>query len=387
MKPTEVIENTNLSYTIHVKGDPMPENVQFLKDDQQIVEDERVKIHRDPTVGHYEMLISHVQREDEGVYKCVARNKFGKAECEAEMTVSDEQLVYESLSGKGSLLATGEKAEFKWFRDGQEFDPLERFNVMFKDDEDTLALVFQNVTPEDAGLYTCVASTSCGKISCSAELTVEGSINRLFRDPEPPSIKEEMTNTQVSVGGSAMLECKVGGYPKPELKWSKNGLDLETGGRLKVLWEDEESVALVIKNVEERDAGLYQVDAINELGQAYSTAKLAIRGDNLDYSIEVEGEPEPVIHMPVESTDRVKLEQVKDNLWKFTIKGMVAGDCGSYTVVAVNDVAQVSDFFTIATDSAPQITREMDSETEKKLHMDVTIEVRATGSPRTRCRW
>ncbi|MPC87912.1 hypothetical protein E2C01_082792 [Portunus trituberculatus] len=25
MKPTEVIENTNLSYTIHVKGDPMPD--------------------------------------------------------------------------------------------------------------------------------------------------------------------------------------------------------------------------------------------------------------------------------------------------------------------------------------------------------------------------
>lgn len=40
--------------------------------------------------------------------------------------------MYQSLSGKGSLLASGEKAEFKWFRDGQEFDPLERFNVMFK---------------------------------------------------------------------------------------------------------------------------------------------------------------------------------------------------------------------------------------------------------------
>lgn len=50
-----------------------------------------------------------------------------------------------------------------------------------KDDEDSLALVFTHVKPEDAGLYTCVASTSSGKISCSAELTVQGKYLRLIK--------------------------------------------------------------------------------------------------------------------------------------------------------------------------------------------------------------
>ena len=36
------------------------------------------------------------------------------------------------MHGKGSLLKDGEKADFKWFRDGQEFDPIERFNVHYK---------------------------------------------------------------------------------------------------------------------------------------------------------------------------------------------------------------------------------------------------------------
>ena len=52
---------------------------------------------------------------------------------------------------------------------------------MFKDEEDTLALVFQHINPEDAGLYTCVASTSTGKISCSAELSVDGGMTQLLK--------------------------------------------------------------------------------------------------------------------------------------------------------------------------------------------------------------
>ncbi|XP_047481488.1 obscurin-like isoform X2 [Penaeus chinensis] len=407
MKPTQVIENTNLSYTIHVKGDPMP-NVTFFKDDKELKEDARVTIHRDAAIGHYELLITHVQREDEGTYKCVATNKFGKAECEASMTVTDEEMLYESLSGKGSLLAQGEKAEFKWFRDGVEFDPHERFNVMFKDDEDTLALVFQNVTPEDAGLYTCVASTSCGKISCSAELTVEGSINRLQRDPEPPNFKEELTDTQVNVGGSAMLECKIGGYPKPELAWTRNGLDVKAGGRVKFLWEDEESVALIIKNCEEKDAGLYRVIAKNELGEVSCSAKLGIKagpkivsmkkevacvvGQKLDYRVEVEGEPTPEIRWlkdgkQLMESDHIKFTKESDTVFAFKIDSMQMDDCCTYTVVASNPMGQVSEFFTIATDSAPQITRGLDPEIEKRFTYDIALEVRGTGSPKPMAKW
>lgn len=91
--------------------------------------------------------------------------------------------------------------------------------LLKKDDEDSLALIFQHVTPEDAGLYTCVASTSSGKISCSAELTVEGSINQLHREPEKPNITTENMVAHANVGSSAMLELKVSGFPKPEITW------------------------------------------------------------------------------------------------------------------------------------------------------------------------
>lgn len=67
------------------------------------------------------------------------------------------------------------------FKDGQCFEANERFQVIFNEEEDSLALMFQHVTPDDAGLYTCVASTSSGsKIACSAELTVQGKIHKIF---------------------------------------------------------------------------------------------------------------------------------------------------------------------------------------------------------------
>jgi hypothetical protein len=89
--------------------------------------------------------------------------------------------VFALLKGRETKVGPGEEPTFTWFKSGQEFDPEGRFKVLFKDEEDTLALIFQHINPEDAGLYTCVASTSTGKISCSAELSVEGGVTQCLK--------------------------------------------------------------------------------------------------------------------------------------------------------------------------------------------------------------
>lgn len=130
-------------------------------------------------IGFYELVISDVQNEDSGQYSCVATNKFGEAHCEGTVTVTDEKKVFEGLEAS-SLLEPGEKPTFSWLKDGKPFDPEERFKVLLGNEEDSLALVFQHVRPEDAGLYTCVASTTTGRISCSAELSVQGNFFHLY---------------------------------------------------------------------------------------------------------------------------------------------------------------------------------------------------------------
>ena len=52
-----------------------------------------------------------------------------------------------------------------------------------------------------------------------------------------------------SVGGSAMLEFKMRGYPRPSMKWTKDGQPVLAGDRHKFVYPDAESVALIISKV------------------------------------------------------------------------------------------------------------------------------------------
>lgn len=137
--------------------------------------DERIKILSDHSEhGFYELVIPDVKFSDAGLYKCVAKNSFGESSSQSNVTVTDSKSIFDDLLKETEILQPGEKPVFIWRKDGLPFEPEERFKVLLGNDEDSLALVFQHVRPEDAGLYTCVAQTSSGHISCSAELTVQG---------------------------------------------------------------------------------------------------------------------------------------------------------------------------------------------------------------------
>lgn len=46
-----------------------------------------------------------------------------------------------------------------------------------------------------------------------------GESHQMHREPVPPTIIADLTDTEVSIGGSAMLELKISGYPKPQITW------------------------------------------------------------------------------------------------------------------------------------------------------------------------
>ncbi|XP_070156196.1 obscurin isoform X8 [Polyergus mexicanus] len=377
LKDTELLENTYLRFMIKVKGDPNPE-IKFFKDGVLIdAKYKRVKIIRDNAEkGFYELVIADVQKQDAGKYSCTAMNRYGEATCEAVVTVTDEKPLFQGLPE--GLLELGTEPRFIWSRDGEAFDPEERFKVLFKDNEDTLALVFQHVKPEDAGLYTCVAQTSTGNISCSAELTVQGAVNQLLKDPEKPKLQTESKQSEVNVGGSAMLDLQVKGYPKPDIKWTKDGQEIVAGGRIKYLWEDEESLSLVIKQVTAKDAGVYTITAKNDLGEDNTQIELIVKSapkitkkqsdmmilieETGTMTVQVEATPVPEVTwykdgQLIEESDRIKIVKENGDAYKLVIKNAKLTDAGSYSIVARNEINQTTEIWKVGIKCPPKIKK------------------------------
>lgn len=405
LKDTEIIENTMLTFMVKVKGDPKPK-VRFTKDDKEIMDfDKHYKINRDSEeLGFYELVIDEVKTTDAGVYNCTVYNKFGTAKSEAKVTVVQEKDIFGDCGDK--MLEPGQKPKFTWKRDGEVFDPEERFKVLMGDDDDSLALVFQHVRPEDAGLYTCVAATTTGSISCSAELTVQGQVKELPREPCKANLIVETKEALANIGASAMLELQCKGFPRPEVLWKHEGNVIEPGGRYRFLYEDAETMTLVIKNVTAEDAGHYTILAKNELGQDECEMQLIVRrapkiikpghlfcpaGEAFKMSIEITGMPEPTAKFfnngkELVESDRVKFHRAGDYyLIKFTECRLT--DSGSYSAVATNDLCTSSEMWDFTVTSPPNILEKLSSETIVDEKEDIELSVKADAYPPPTVKW
>ena len=291
---------------------------------------------------------------------------------------------------------------FHWYKDGVEFDAGDRFKCQFDEEEDSLALLFQKVTPDDAGLYTCTAKTSNGKISCSAELTVQGDVRQLLKTPEPPQVKTEITDVVASAGTSAMIEASISGYPKPQITWLHDDQEVVADSRHKFLEnEEEETYALVIKNVNPEDTGNYSVKAANELGDVQSAGQLTVTsapkftkrlenksvtvGQPLVLEIEFEGSPCPTVKWykngeEIENQDRIQIISETDGKQVLKIPEASKADAGNYSVDISNSSGQQTVFSVVTVKDQPvKFTQAMKSISVKEGE-SATFEVRVSSS-------
>ena len=55
-----------------------------------------------------------------------------------------------------------------------------------------------------------------------------------------------------------MLKCRVKGEPRPKIKWTKDGKEVEMTTRIKTEFKDDGYITLTFTGTEQKDAGEYK---------------------------------------------------------------------------------------------------------------------------------
>lgn len=229
-------------------------------------------------------------------------------------------------------------------------------------------------------------------------------MNQLLKDPERPKLCSEAKHSEVSAGGSAMLELQIRGYPKPDIKWTKDGQEIVAGGKYKYLWEDEESMSLVIKNVTAKDAGVYTIRAKNELGEDTTQIELIVKSapkitrrqtdttcivdETLTMTVEIEATPAPEVKwykdgQEIKENNRIIIEREGNETYKLTIKNARLDDTGSYSIVARNEVNQTTEIWKLKVLSPPRIRKGLGEPViiDQGANLVLTVEVDSVMPP------
>ncbi len=150
-----------------------------------------------------------------------------------------------------------------------------------------------------------------------------------------------------------MLELKMRGYPRPNIKWSKDGQPITAGDRHKFVYPDNESVALLISKVCGEDVGTYKVTLSNDLGEACTEGKLQLSGapqfaekiEDQKTAVDapwkivakVSGEPELTWYkdgVPIKEDTRVKSVKIAPDHFELQFQKTTVDDNGNWAVIA-----------------------------------------------------
>nr|XP_002739916.1 PREDICTED: myosin light chain kinase, smooth muscle-like [Saccoglossus kowalevskii] len=91
-----------------------------------------------------------------------------------------------------------------------------------------------------------------------------------------PKFTQELRDIEVCEGSAARLDCVVVGEPEPDIRWLKEGKEIKESKHHSMDFGDDDSVSLIIAEVNEDDDGEYMCEATNIAGKATSAAEIIV---------------------------------------------------------------------------------------------------------------
>nr|XP_016943279.1 neogenin isoform X3 [Drosophila suzukii] len=192
------------------------------------------------------------------------------------------------------------------------------------------ALEIDEVGPSDRGSYQCnVTSGSISRLSSKTNLNIKKPNELGAENAVAPSFLVGPSPKTVREGETVTLDCVANGVPKPQIKWLRNGMDLDLNdldSRFSIIGTG----SLQISSAEDIDSGNYQCRASNTVDSLDAQATVQVQ------------EPPKFIKAPKDTTAHEKDEpELKCDIWgkpKPIIRWLKNGD-----VITPNDYMQLVD--------------------------------------------
>ncbi|XP_072563615.1 hemicentin-1 [Paramormyrops kingsleyae] len=258
MEPVEqvtVVQGSLVTLSCEARGMPPP-SLSWLKDGQPLSLHRNLLLDGQETRLHLTAVASH----DAGLYSCVASNAAGSSTKTFNLTVLEPPKISSGSPEEvsvpvNSLLELECVAEgvppptLSWLKDGL---PLVDVDIV---QGDGALLRITEVQVEDAGLYTCLASSPAG----------EDGRNHWVHVQVPPTLlgAGDFRTVTVVTKGHLTLECQPDSDSPPDIKWLKDDIQLQVTGRIRSLAGGQ---FLEIQDAQPQDGGHYSCVVSNTAG-------------------------------------------------------------------------------------------------------------------------
>ncbi|BES89965.1 Fibroblast growth factor receptor, partial [Nesidiocoris tenuis] len=215
------------------------------------------------------------------------------------------------------------------------------------------------IKKEDSGNYSCEVSNMNGTIRHTTQLLVFDS------DDELPIITETPTNMSVSIGQSAIFNCKVASKFHSLIQWVQHNSPIifNAGTPLEHIIQSDQrrrvvsEGMLIINSTQLEDTGWYTCLVNSPKGFAYSSASLHVRavppvftkpekmhiisikpaGSTLRLTCHAKGVPTPTIKwLKNGQPPKRSLGSVKYGRWSLSLEDLVTSDTGNYSCEVCN---------------------------------------------------
>ena len=415
LRDIEVTENTDVRLEVRVQG--TEPDIDWYKNDAVIEEaTSRTEFVENEERGSYVYLIYGATTEDQATYRCTAVNEAGEVSCEGQLTVREnvisprflqrleDKKVVEGSDVDLEVEVSGRpKPTLKWLKDDRDIVADDHIQIDTEGRIHTLTITKSRLV--DGGTYSCVASNSGGRDSCSANLEVE-------KEMHAPEFVVQPQGVQIVEGGNARFEAVVSGLPEPEIEWFKDGKLVRESYRFKLEFDGNRSV-LTVKDAKQTDDGEFTCTATNKVGKVSCTIELVVdeavvapeflkkmnnielcEGDLARFDVRVSGTPQPDVKWLKNDTTlegEPRFEFLSDDdMHSLELTNCLLSDAGTYRCIAANEAGQTScsaDLTVTEKPTPPVFTDEPSFPSVIEDGGNILLEATVSGKPAPTVEW